>query len=324
MDRKNPVIDTNQSIRYGSKQDGYIGTTLPETIEDLCMEEGDNASVELETGSVGDRKLQYLKITKETSELEDLSYAEKREVYKIRYESGSLFIRFPPAIVREDKSPFYDIPVGAKIFVEINQQQNFIGVYTEEMFPLRNQQLGSQNKQPWFKSLLAGLTSLFSNKTGYVDLTRNITSTGQKFRLVPFDARNKVFRNKVYTGSDTYRRPDKQKFQELYQKNKIPRSKPLKLRIDWDPAGLGCIAVDNKQTIYQTYLTAQEKVILPFKGTFGISTKTWRGTDRTHLSHDPSQTFGNDRMTNINAEWEGEFHTSSDTDNFITVYVPCK
>ncbi len=227
-------------------------------------------------------------------------------------------------------SPLYGFERGDDVTLELNQEDNHMRIYTAEDYRARDEELSEEGRKPVHKKLTAtGLSLNFIDQ--YTDPT-GIGDAGQKFRLIPFESHHSVFERRTTQPSNEDELPKFDDFQEVLEREKIPKVKAAKLTIRWslnqtrdysNHEWTGKTGDNPRQeTIYTNYFVNEAKVVLPCKGEFEITATTQNGTNAAWLTHSPTGSKNHNRL--VGDDWYTKYYGDNRIEDAFTVYVPCE
>ena len=219
-----------------------------------------------------------------------------------------------------DSSPLHGYEDGGSATLEVDQENNEMRIYSPKGYRYRDRDLSEEGRKPVYKKLsLSGLSLSLVNI--YADLAGIGT---QKFRVIPFNAQHSLFRESGEGFDSETGQPDPDLFQEVAEKNRVPRYKAQTLKIYWDPDGLGYGMHSRNKVVHKDILVEEAEITLPAKGSFEIVTETWYGEQYTVLYHGeglPNQMSW--EPTDI-GDWTGKYIEYNGREDCITVYAPCQ
>lgn len=208
-----------------------------------------------------------------------------------------------------------------QVAIEINIDDNSFRIYDVLDFVLhRIPELKEQGYtlEQVDKIGTAAVWELIDSQKETIDFASHTPYPGQKFRLVPYDAQHRVFKEKTFrTVTDGFT-PRPSIRQEVVDNDELPQFAPAELTIEWDPNGR---PGSESFPIYKGSSVKEIDVILPLKGYFSIQTRTQAGGNGTWFEYAPKEADRHRQI--VGGEWWGHCLENPEDTEHLTAYIPC-
>jgi hypothetical protein len=165
----------------------------------------------------------------------------------------------------------------------------------------------------------AAVWELIDSQKETIDFASHTPYPGQKFRLVPYDAQHRVFKEKTFRTITDGFTPRPSIRQEVVDNDELPQFAPEELTIEWDPNGR---PGSESFPIYKGSSVKEIDVVLPLKGYFSIQTRTRAGRNGTWFEYAPKEADRHQQV--IDGEWWGHCLENAENTEHLTAYIPCE
>lgn len=154
-------------------------------------------------------------------------------------------------------------------------------------------------------------------QSGAIDLASLTPYSGQRVRIIPFDANHQIFQEKI-SGPITHSlKPHRLLRQDGITSDQIPRFQPKELTIEWDPSG----RIPDPYPIFKTAATKELEIILPRKGCLSFSTMTQSGSESTRIYY--GERVNGENQTRDIVRNMGGSSIEETPEGHTIIYVPC-